>query len=245
LPGPAHHTSFRRVRWPARRNRNCPCSTTTLPRSTAATTAPEARTWTRRRGRPTSTRFPLTADEFVAGAAPFPDRLLAGDNPVPLALMGLNEGVNVFFDEMARGAPYIPAYIRRYPFLLARVEPNADNLSLCFDPDQRPARRVCDEGELFDGEQAAEHTKELLEFCQKFEEAGLRTQRFHRRAEEGRPADGRRSRHPPPRPARVSPTSIAASRWSTRTSCANSWRPAAQVERERPAAADLRPPPVA
>jgi FAD/FMN-containing dehydrogenase len=40
---------------------------------------------------------------------------------VPLALMGLNEGVNVFFDDEGTmlGESYVPAYVRRYPFLLA------------------------------------------------------------------------------------------------------------------------------
>jgi hypothetical protein len=42
-------------------------------------------------------------------------------NPVPLALMGLNEGVNVFVDDEGKllGETYVPAYIRRYPFMLA------------------------------------------------------------------------------------------------------------------------------
>ena len=30
---------------------------------------------------------------------------------------------------------YLPAYIRRYPFLLARLNPQSDELSLCFDSD--------------------------------------------------------------------------------------------------------------
>jgi hypothetical protein len=42
-----------------------------------------------------------------------------------LALMGLNENVNVFFDDSGTlvDDSYVPAYIRRYPFLLARLKP--------------------------------------------------------------------------------------------------------------------------
>src|SRR3990167_5612436 len=60
----------------------------------------------------------------------------SGDNPVPLALMGLNEGVNVFVDDEGKVTQpiYIPAYVRRYPFLLAKLNPNSEELSLCFDP---------------------------------------------------------------------------------------------------------------
>jgi hypothetical protein len=95
--------------------------------------------------------------------------------------MGLNEGVNVFIDEEGRPLDtslYIPAYVRRYPFLLARLRPDSDELSLCFDP---TADAVGDfkEGEpLFDGDQPSEATKAILQFCEQFEAAGQRTGGF-------------------------------------------------------------------
>ena len=42
---------------------------------------------------------PLTGDEFIQAARHFPVIFSSGDNPLPLALMGLNEGVNTFFDD--------------------------------------------------------------------------------------------------------------------------------------------------
>jgi hypothetical protein len=80
---------------------------------------------------------PITIDEFVAAGRHYPIVFSAGDNPVPLALMGLNEGINTFVDEEGKllGETYVPAYIRRYPFMLAKTSPNAEELSLCFDPD--------------------------------------------------------------------------------------------------------------
>lgn len=125
--------------------------------------------------------IPLTAEEFPAAQRDFPIVFSAGDNPVPLALMGLNEGVNVFFEEdgTAIGTPYIPAYIRRYPFLLAKVDPNSENLSLCFDPTSDLIGDFEDGTQMFDGEkQPTDHTKGLLQFCEKFEEAGMKTQAF-------------------------------------------------------------------
>lgn len=80
---------------------------------------------------------PLTVDEFTLVQRHYPIVFSIGDNPIPIALMGLNEGVNVFIDEEGRPYDtgiYIPAYIRRYPFLLARLRPDSDELSLCFDP---------------------------------------------------------------------------------------------------------------
>lgn len=125
--------------------------------------------------------IPLTAEEFPAAQRDFPIVFSAGDKPVPLALMGLNEGVNVFFgdDGAPIGQPYVPAYVRRYPFLLARLDQSSDNLSLCFDPTSDLIGSF-DEGVALFGEdkQPTEHTKGLLNFCEKFEEAGMKTQAF-------------------------------------------------------------------
>ena len=106
----------------------------------------------------------------------------AGDSPVPLALMGLTEGVNTFLDE--DGMPleddvYIPAYIRRYPFLLARLRPDSDELSLCFDPTLGAVGEHEDGERLFDDDGSpTETTKAILQFCEQFETAGQRTGAF-------------------------------------------------------------------
>ncbi|MEQ1496782.1 MAG: SapC family protein, partial [Novosphingobium sp.] len=80
--------------------------------------------------------IPLTAEEFVQASRHFPIVFSIADNPVPLALMGLNEGVNTFFDDEGKisGPVYVPAYARRYPFMLAKLTPDTEELSLCFDP---------------------------------------------------------------------------------------------------------------
>ena len=128
---------------------------------------------------------------------------------------------------------YLPAYLRRYPFVLARLREDSDELSLCFDPTSGAVGEF-DEGEpLFDGEEPSEATKAILQFCEQFEQAGQRTQAFMNEIKESGPVDGRRSRDPAGRIA-SSHSSTEASRWSTRrssatcvaTSCANSTRTA-------------------
>ena len=125
--------------------------------------------------------IPVTVDEFTMVQRHYPIVFSVGDNPVPIALMGLNEGVNVFIDEEGRPLDtslYIPAYVRRYPFLLARLRPDSDELSLCFDP-SAGAVGEWDEGEaLFDGEEPSATTKAILDFCEQFETAGQRTTAF-------------------------------------------------------------------
>ena len=125
--------------------------------------------------------IPVTVDEFTLVQRHYPIVFAVGENPVPIALMGLNEGVNVFIDDDGRahdGSIYIPAYVRRYPFLLARQRPDSDELSLCFHPTANAVGDF-DEGEaLFDGDQPSEATKAILQFCEQFEAAGQRTAAF-------------------------------------------------------------------
>ena len=123
---------------------------------------------------------PVTVDEFVATSRTYPIIFSAGERPVPLALMGLNEGVNTFLNDEGRfdSPVYVPAYIRRYPFLLAKLTPDAKELSLCFDP-TADALGAFDEGEaLFEDGKPSENIKQILKFCEDFEQAGLRTQAF-------------------------------------------------------------------
>jgi hypothetical protein len=124
---------------------------------------------------------PLTVEEFPAAQRDYPIVFSTGDNPVPLAVMGLNEGVNTYFEEdgTIMGTPYVPAYIRRYPFLLVKVRKDDDNLSLCFDPSAGLLGDFEDGNLLFDTDMSpSAHTKELLNFCERFEEAGMRTKAF-------------------------------------------------------------------
>ena len=123
---------------------------------------------------------PLTSDEFISASRHYPIIFSAGDNPVPLALMGLNEGVNTFVDAEGKlvNPVYVPAYIRRYPFLLARLRPDSEELSLCFDPTSEAIGEFEDGDALFDGTEPSEATKAVLNFCEQFEQSGQRTGQF-------------------------------------------------------------------
>ena len=130
--------------------------------------------------------IPLTVDEFITAQRYYPIVFSVGDNPVPLALMGLNEGVNVFVDEEGKllEPTYIPAYVRRYPFILARLQEQAQELSLCFDPTSGLVGESEDGNALFDGEQPSEHLQNVLKFCEDFEIAAQRTGAFVKELQE-------------------------------------------------------------
>ena len=63
---------------------------------------------------------PLAVTEFPMAAINYPI-IFAGDNFQPLAVMGVNPRENMFIraDGLFDPGVYIPAYIRRYPFVLA------------------------------------------------------------------------------------------------------------------------------
>ncbi len=124
---------------------------------------------------------PVTVEEFPLVARRMPVVFAMGDDPVPLALMGLNEGVNVFVDaegKLVEDDTYVPAYIRRYPYLLAKLRPEAEELSLCFDPSSETIGAFEDGEKLFDGDQPSELTKAILAFTEQFEQAGQKTAQF-------------------------------------------------------------------
>ncbi len=124
--------------------------------------------------------IPVTVEEFSLVQRFYPIIFSAGDQPVPLALMGLNEGVNTFIDDEGKMIQevYVPAYVRRYPFLLAKLRQDAEELSLCFDPTADNIGKFDDGDALFEDGKPSEATTAMLQFCEQFEQAGQRTTAF-------------------------------------------------------------------
>ena len=96
----------------------------------------------------------VTAHEFPRASSIYPIVFLKdADSGAyrPVALMGLEEGENLFVDAGGRWkASYVPAVIRRYPFALARSDA-PDSFAVCIDEGSDLVNDV--EGvPLFDGE---------------------------------------------------------------------------------------------
>jgi len=123
---------------------------------------------------------PLTIEEFAEAQRHCPIVFSGGDKPVPLALMGLNDGVNVFVEEDGTvcEAVYVPAYARRYPFMLAKLSAESTELSLCFDPTTDLVGAFSDGQPLFDNDNPTDACKATLGFCEQFEIAGQKTEAF-------------------------------------------------------------------
>ena len=129
---------------------------------------------------------PVTVDEFIHAQRNYPIVFSQGDSPIPLVLMGLNEGVNVFVDDEGAllNPVYIPAYVRRYPYMLARLEADAQELSLCFDPTSDLIGPDGEGNPLFEDGKPTDALNGILKFCEDFEMAAQRTQAFMKELQE-------------------------------------------------------------
>jgi hypothetical protein len=95
----------------------------------------------------------------------------------PLAVLGLNQGENLFMKDGSKwDAEYAPAYLRRYPFCMARLDAESDRLAVCVD-DTWNGFSTTDGERLFDDKgEATEFTKGLVGFLESFETESERTQ---------------------------------------------------------------------
>jgi hypothetical protein len=78
--------------------------------------------------------IPLLATEFIQAAREYPIVFVRGADQtlLPVALTGTPGGKNVFLNTTGRwDARYLPAYVRRYPFVFAKT--GQDQLTVCFD----------------------------------------------------------------------------------------------------------------
>jgi hypothetical protein len=123
--------------------------------------------------------IPVTVDEFAVVQRFYPIVFGLGENPAPLALVGLQEGNNLYLgaDGQWEANHYVPAFVRRYPFMLARLSPQTEELSLCFDDTSGQIEAGAGEP-LFNGAEPTETTKGVLAFCEQFEQAVFRTRAF-------------------------------------------------------------------
>ena len=111
----------------------------------------------------------LLATEFAAAARAYPIVFGSGANAMPIAVLGVKQEQNLFVDQdgkWERGA-YLPAYVRRYPFIFFEP-PDKRQLTLCID---MSAKQISvDAGQpLFEGGEPTATTKQALEFCTAFQ----------------------------------------------------------------------------
>lgn len=126
-----------------------------------------------------ATGIVLAVEEFPSAERDYPIIFSAGDRVMPVAMTGIPGGRNQFVsaDGLWKSGAYIPVYVRRYPFILAKVKPEASDLTLCFDPESDALVEGRD-GNLFDGDEPSARTKAILQLCEWYEGALVKSEKF-------------------------------------------------------------------
>ncbi len=125
----------------------------------------------------TAHAVPVTVTEFGMTAASFPI-IFVGDDYTPVAVMGVRQGENLYVTEKGQTEPdfYVPAFVRRYPFVFAN-DNQGDRLLLCID---RDAPMVTNQPDvpLFENGEPSGFTQNAIEFCKEFERQRRSTAEF-------------------------------------------------------------------
>jgi hypothetical protein len=122
--------------------------------------------------------IPLHVGEFGPASINYPI-IFAGESRAPLAVVGMSAGENLFVAEDGGYRPgvYVPAFIRRYPFVGA-LDEVAQKMVVCIDR----ASDLWIEGggdvPLFENGQPTEFTKSCIEFCGQFDADRRQTEMF-------------------------------------------------------------------
>jgi len=123
---------------------------------------------------------PLTAVEFPKTAPEYPI-VFAGkdDSVVPVAILGVKDNENLFVDDKgAWTATYIPAFIRRYPFVFSNNE-GTDTFSLCIDEQFSGSNEEGRGEHLFDKDgERTQYLNGVLEFVKEYQIQFNRTKVF-------------------------------------------------------------------
>lgn len=128
-----------------------------------------------------STAAPVMTAEFLAAAAEYPivfGKTTSGYGP--MVMLGIETGRSLFVDEGgAWTGEYIPAFIRRYPFVFSQSE-DRSTYTLCIDEDYSGCDPTGEAGEkLYDEDgQPGAYLQRALEFTRSFEVENRRTQEF-------------------------------------------------------------------
>lgn len=130
-----------------------------------------------------ATAIPVVHSEMPMAMRSYPI-VFVGPNKAPVIVTALKADQNLFVGAEGSWAEphYVPAYVRRYPFVLADDPGQPGKLTLCVD---RASSRVVERvtaaasgtriATFFDGDQPSEATRQALAFCEQFQRDFLAT----------------------------------------------------------------------
>ena len=121
--------------------------------------------------------IPLTMTEIGSAQRHYPVIFSSLKDPVPLAVVGILDDVNLFVDEDGNWDPmcYVPTYLRCYPFTFAFEK--SGQLAVVVDRDAHSVSETPQFPFFVNGE-ISEHTDALMQLCVQYDRERRRTQEF-------------------------------------------------------------------
>jgi len=116
---------------------------------------------------------PLNAPEFNHALKSYPIIFTSLTDPKAVAALGIERDTNLFVNDdgtWLEGA-YIPAYVRRYPFIFAEMS-EQDQYALCVDRNSELVSETPD-FPFFENGEMSEATRRAMEFCQLFQQQAV------------------------------------------------------------------------
>ncbi len=123
---------------------------------------------------------PLMAIEFPSAAPEYPVVFAGRDEAVmPVVILGVRERENRYLaDAGTWRAKYVPAFLRRYPFVFSSSE-DGNSFALCIDEEFKGCNQEGRGERLFDAEGAhTQYLRSVLEFLKSYQAQFRRTQVF-------------------------------------------------------------------
>ncbi|HUT50009.1 MAG TPA: SapC family protein [Alphaproteobacteria bacterium] len=114
---------------------------------------------------------PLNAAEFPLAARHYPVLFTGGEPAIGIALLGLRDNQNLFVgaDGAWETGAYVPAYVRRYPFIFMAGGEDGRYI-LCLDEDAEVLASDDDGHKLFIEGEPMEFTTRALDFCTAYQQ---------------------------------------------------------------------------
>ncbi|MHA6289089.1 SapC family protein [Maricaulis sp. CAU 1757] len=122
---------------------------------------------------------PAISPEFAFACGSYPIIFL-GDKKMPVLVMGLRQGSNLFVNDEGQfdHEHYIPAYVRRYPFVSA-TSGTDQNSTVCIDMAAEFVVSENPERPFFDANgEPTEYTQQAIDFVSAFENDAKSTEAF-------------------------------------------------------------------
>ena len=120
---------------------------------------------------------PVMAVEFAMAAAEYPLIFAGnGDKVVPSAVLGIQNDSNLYVDDAGKwSSKYIPAFVRRYPFVFSSSD-EGKTFTLCIDEDYAGLNKKAEGNRLFDEQgERTDYLNGVLNFIKDYQTEYSRT----------------------------------------------------------------------